>query len=93
MTNRSRLPAFPPGMLRSREWATPHPIKEFSVPGQIVPGRTPGRRKASVHAGFPVPGNFLSIERGVHWECPLIDRDNNATPPGALGGTSMEIYP
>ena len=82
MTDRSRLPTFPPGMLRSREGVNPHPAKEFSVPGQIVPDTGPGRRKASVHAGFPVPGSFLSIERGVHWECPLIDTDHDATPPG-----------
>lgn len=93
MTDRSRLSNFPPGMGCSREGAMPHLGRKFSVPGQIIPGNGPGRRKPSVHAGFPVPGNFLSIERGVHWECLLIDRDNNATPPGALGGNSTEINP
>lgn len=93
MTDRSRLPTFPPGMTYSREGAMPHLARKFSVPGQIIPGNGPGRRELSVHAGFPVPGNFLSIERGVHWECPLIDRDNNATPPGHEGGTPMEIAP
>lgn len=86
MTDRSRLPTFPPGMFCSREGAAPHPTRNFSIPGQIVPDSRPGTRKASIHAGFPVPGSFLSIERGVHWECPLIDRDNHATPPGVEGG-------
>ncbi len=68
---RSRLPAFPPGTICSREWITHCADWIFCVPGRIVPGALPGTQKANGFNSVPGSRGFLSIERGEHRECSL----------------------